>query len=221
MLALLVLATGTALAASQLFGPPVRSGLVLTGRPGAAPVALAAVAADDPAGGPPWGVRVYTPRWADGRAGRDLTCVQIGRVLDGRLGVIGEDGAFGDDGLFHVLPVEPAGGCDQAAAGYTFVNYVPASGFAGSGSCAIPSVLLHPLAARIRRAARNSRACPIGDLRLVVYGVANRRATRVRLSGAFGAVSERLVHADRGAFIFVLSAADPAAAHSVSVTFGY
>jgi hypothetical protein len=66
----------------------------------------------DPAGGPPWGMRIIyttadrhdpvrdhkTARWG---------CVQIGRVLDDKLGILGQDGAFHNDGLFHELPVQP------------------------------------------------------------------------------------------------------------------
>jgi len=52
---------------------------------------------EDPAGGPPWGMRVL-------RTTRGLGCLQIGRVVNGRLGVIGQDGAFHNDGRFHPLP---------------------------------------------------------------------------------------------------------------------
>jgi hypothetical protein len=66
----------------------------------------------DPAGGPPWGMRLIyttadrldpvrnhkTARWG---------CVQVGRVVDGQLGILGQDGAFHNDGLFHELPVQP------------------------------------------------------------------------------------------------------------------
>jgi hypothetical protein len=51
----------------------------------------------DPAGGLPWGMRVV-------HTTRGLICVQVGRVENGRLGELGVDGAFGDDGLFHPLP---------------------------------------------------------------------------------------------------------------------
>ncbi len=68
----------------------------------------------DPAGGPPWGMRlIFTTEDGHGStaAGRDAHwgCVQIGRIVDGELGVLGEDGAFHDDGLFHELPVQPEG----------------------------------------------------------------------------------------------------------------
>jgi hypothetical protein len=66
----------------------------------------------DPAGGPPWGVRlIFTTadHRADGTRGdaAHWGCVQIGRVLDGELGVLGQDGAFHDDGRFHALPIQP------------------------------------------------------------------------------------------------------------------
>lgn len=56
-----------------------------------------AISVHDPAGGLPWGMRIV-------RTTRGLLCVQIGRLLDGRLGVLGRDGQFHDDGLFHEIP---------------------------------------------------------------------------------------------------------------------
>ncbi len=56
----------------------------------------------DPAGGPPWGMRlVHTTR--------DLVCIQVGRLYRGTLGVLGLDGAFHDDGQFHPLPPNTIG----------------------------------------------------------------------------------------------------------------
>lgn len=51
----------------------------------------------DPAGGVPWGMRVF-------HTTRGQICVQVGRELDGQLGELGLDSAFGNDGRFHVLP---------------------------------------------------------------------------------------------------------------------
>ena len=57
---------------------------------------LLALRVPDPAGGPPWGMRlVHTT------AG--VVCVQLGHVEGGRLGQLGVDGAFNNDGRFHVL----------------------------------------------------------------------------------------------------------------------
>jgi hypothetical protein len=57
---------------------------------------LLALRAADPQGGLPWGMRlVHTTRGE--------ICVQIGRVDDDQLGQLGIDGAFHDDGRFHLL----------------------------------------------------------------------------------------------------------------------
>jgi hypothetical protein len=71
----------------------------------------------DPAGGPPWGMRlIFTtarpgsrarPGAGAGAGAAHWGCVQVGRVVDGQLGILGQDGAFHDDGLFHALPVQP------------------------------------------------------------------------------------------------------------------
>lgn len=57
------------------------------------------VSVPDPAGGLPWGMRVF-------RTTRGQVCAQVGRVLDGQLGELGVDSAFGDDGRFHALPAD-------------------------------------------------------------------------------------------------------------------
>jgi hypothetical protein len=69
------------------------------GRPLAPSLALLPMRVADPAGGPPWGMRVI-------RTTRGLACIQAGRVLDGRLGGIGIGYAFKADGRFH--PFAPA-----------------------------------------------------------------------------------------------------------------
>lgn len=53
----------------------------------------------DPAGGLPWGIRIT-------HTTRGLICVQVGRVYHGRLGQLGVDGAFANDGRFHPLPAD-------------------------------------------------------------------------------------------------------------------
>jgi hypothetical protein len=67
----------------------------------------------DPAGGPPWGMRLIFTTARPGSVAKTRAgaahwgCVQVGRVVDGQLGVLGQDGAFHNDGLFHALPVQP------------------------------------------------------------------------------------------------------------------
>jgi hypothetical protein len=115
-------ATGVALAARALVGvgspapreyPSLGQRILPTG------TRLLSLRVADPAGGPPWGMRliVTTADRAAGGGGGSSSgarrgtahwgCVQIGRIVDGQLGVLGEDGAFHDDGLFHALPIQP------------------------------------------------------------------------------------------------------------------
>ena len=58
---------------------------------------LLALRVADPRGGPPWGMRIVGTT-------RGVGCVQVGRVVDGKLGVLGRDGLAHDDGRFHELP---------------------------------------------------------------------------------------------------------------------
>ncbi len=77
----------------------------------------------DPAGGLPWGLRVL-------RTTRGQVCLQVGRVEGSRLGELGTDSAFGDDGRFHALAADilppgyggSSGQVDCVASGVTLVE---------------------------------------------------------------------------------------------------
>jgi hypothetical protein len=66
-----------------------------TVQPGASE--LLALKVKDPGSTLPWGLRVA-------RTTRGLGCVRAGLVLDGRLGALGIDGDFANDGRFHPFP---------------------------------------------------------------------------------------------------------------------
>ena len=98
----------------------------------------------DPAGGPPWGMRlIYTTADradpARDHASARWGCVQVGRVVDGRLGILGQDGAFHNDGLFHELPVQPeaCGSLDHSRVlvGLTGGASITASAYRGIEGC--------------------------------------------------------------------------------------
>lgn len=191
LLAMLVLAAlllaAAALAATQLigFGAPVKAsrargqerpsptagiGIPVAGAGGSpASVQALAISVPDPGGGLPWGMRLV-------RTTRGLLCPQVGRLLDGRLGVLGEDGEFDDDGLFHELPpsvLEP--GTCTAPGEWSILSEigVPAAGTLRD----YPAPCLAPWERRTR--ASSPPSCPAGDERLVAFGVLGPHAVSV------------------------------------------
>jgi hypothetical protein len=216
LLALLLAAA--ALAASGLLGggtplkPPrgtsrdPHSGLGVS-RAGSAQLLPLAVA--DPAGKPPWGLRYVT-------TSRGLGCLQAGRLVGGRIGVLGQDGAFADDGRFHPLTHNYLGGvaapfaCGTLDAhGHAFasvaMNGVPASGLL-QPSATQPGCLAHrdhgPLGARQKKLP----ICPRKDWRLVYFGLAGPEASSVTYAGAGGRLRTAPTVGDHGAYLVVLQA---------------
>lgn len=191
--ALAVAATTTGLTVAGVFqrgapvGPEVPptpttdSGVAIPGS-----VRLLSLRVADPGGGPPWGLRTF-------RTTRGLTCVQLGRVEFGTIGLLGQDGTFANDHRFHPLSPDAGANCAATdASGHGFVNVamqsVPASantGYAGPaiGSC-VSTLQRYPVGfgRRFRvlappRATR--RACPDGDLRDIYYGLLGPRAASI------------------------------------------
>jgi hypothetical protein len=167
--AALLLSAAVALAASGLIrtGAPVKPlpGEHFTpttgyGVPIPTTVRLLPITVPDPAGGPPWGLRYL-------QTTRGLACVEVGRVVDGHLGVLGRDGSFADDGRFHELPADvfeplscaPLDGRGQAFVSLTFHGR-PASGTYRLG-CLPPGIGPEP----------HTSTCPRADERLVSYGL--------------------------------------------------
>jgi len=96
-----IIGVGTSVTASSSQERPTKTtgvGVPVSGlRRSAISAQLLPISVADPGGGLPWGIRLV-------RTTRGLLCVQVGRLLDGRLGVLGQDGEFHNDGLFHELP---------------------------------------------------------------------------------------------------------------------
>jgi hypothetical protein len=128
-------------------------------------VRLLALQTADPGGGPPWGMRVT-------HTTRSLGCVQVGRLVDGRLGALGLDRAFHDDGAFHEFspggsygPVACAG-LDAGGRLFTSVASfdIPASAWTAgsdSGGCDAP---------RWTHGVPAGGLCPEQDERNLYYG---------------------------------------------------
>jgi hypothetical protein len=123
------------------------------------------IATPDPDGGPPWGLRIFSTT-------RGVGCIQVGRLLDGRIGALGQDGAFDDDGRFHELPVRSASvlTCSALDAnGRIFENVSKgdelANAWPGRETC-VPSV-----ATPFEKKSVRGRICPQADERDLFYGL--------------------------------------------------
>ncbi len=140
----------------------------------------------DPQGGPPWALRLL-------RTSRGWTCAQVGRVLDGRFGELGVDGAFHDDGRLHAPP--PGEIPEERAAGSGPVNdecLEADETFAGE---------LGALDRSAAFGAQERRVAP-ADLRRISYGLLGRRALAITYRTGRGRRTVPL-HAPRGAYLIV------------------
>ncbi|HET6508582.1 MAG TPA: hypothetical protein VFG42_17450 [Baekduia sp.] len=202
LVATATLATAAAVAATTglLTGAPVPKpkGIGFTdphegwGVPIAKTIELAPLRVGDPDGGPPWGLRTL-------RTTRGLGCVQVGRVQDGQLGVVGQDGAFADDGKFHVMGPDVLTGALCSAvdgAGHTFLaivhDGVPAGGL--ERGCAVRALGARP---------GEVPPCPRGHLRNLVYGLLGPAAASITYRAADGTVATQRVTGPEGAYLVV------------------
>lgn len=197
-------------------------------------VKLLPIRTPDPAGGPPWGLRLM-------RTSRDATCVVAGRVDFGTIGVLGVDDLFGNDGLFHPLSTAIHGRCANSDAnGHAFLNValegVPISGVTGDiaaegcrpteeGPERGPAArALHlpraPKAVRRRIEALQARErsrprCPFADLREIYYGLLGPEAVSITYRTAEGRLQTTPTVGSDGAYLVVLRQPPHACGHAV------
>ena len=136
----------------------------------------------DPDGGPPWGLRLAP-------TSRGMTCLQIGRVVDEQLGVIGEDGRF------HALPaaaaatgMSPCVPPDGAGRFYTAVDRTASAG----GALRAPSCFEQG------EKPRGRPACPPDESRHVAFGLLGPEASRITFTDGSSQAP-----AGDGAYLFV------------------
>lgn len=164
---------------------------------------LFALRVPDPDGGPPWGLRLLATT-------RGLGCLQVGRIVDGRLGVLGQDAAFANDGKFHELPptvLEQSNCTLQDGKRQTFLA-VSVQGQAASampGACSpkrehIPQSLLKAMR---RRHVPERPLCPPGHVRILYYGTLGPRARSVTLKASDGTRRSVRVQRPEGAYLIV------------------
>lgn len=163
----------------------------------------------DPAGSPPWGVRYVT-------TSRGLGCLQAGRLVNGKVGVLGQDGAFGNDGRFHPLARNYLGGlaapfaCGALDAhGHAFASVamtgVPASGLL-QPSATQPGCLAHRDHGPLGKRQKTTPICPRKDWRLVYFGLAGPEARSVTYAGSGGRLRTVPTVGEHGAYLIVLRA---------------
>jgi hypothetical protein len=160
----------------------------------------------DPYGGLPWGLREFETTTGQ-------TCLQVGRVQGGTIGVIGQDGAWSNDWRFH--PISPnaytGDSCSQTdARGAAFDNVavqekaasadVPWGLGAQGGEC------------RIDAQPRQFPICPPADLRDLAYGLLGPDATSITYTDATGRLYTEPTNPPDAAYLIVL----PGSSHSCS-----
>lgn len=167
---------------------------------------LMAVRAEDPDGGPPWGIRVT-------RTARDAACVQIGRVVQGQLVHLGREGAFDNDGRAHVVPATSNLCVPTDDRGTPILRASTTT----STTAGIRRCTQRQTRAQYDRDRRVSPAtdaewqtaqddmCTPGSGRLLRWGFAGPDANEVRLAGTPDAAPQRTTLPDRGpgAWLFV------------------
>ena len=221
VLAALVI-TGPALAAAGLFStgstvPPVGRPVATAGNGVAVggSVELTALRVPDPAGGPTWGLRLTDTT-------RGYVCLTVGRIVGARIGALGIDHAFGDDGRVHPFSANYSNGLNCAPAdahGHAFVAdtwyAVPTSAYESGRGCFTrwtpPARILAGRPAAFRRRLRRQRAlhpsgplCPPGDLRDVYFGLLGPDAIEIAYRTPNGRLHIERTVGPEGAYLVVL-----------------
>jgi len=182
MLVLVLVGAAVALASGLIsFGAPAASVPVFAnpraglGRIAPGTVRLLPLSVPDPHGGLPWGMRVLSTT-------RGVGCLQVGRLLDGRLVALGQDGAFGNDGRAHELPlstnVERLNCSFVDARGRIFDNVTIKS----QAASAAPGVHCEPPGAYAASHRAAFSTCPLADERNLYYGMLGPDATSLTYS---------------------------------------
>ncbi len=205
VLALLAI-TAVALAAAGVFSPGRPVTPVSVPKPRASDgaaipstIRLLPLRADDPAGGPEWGLRILSTT-------RGEVCIAPGRVQDGLIGVLGRDRAFGDDGRLHPFAasyIDPLGCALPDAGGHAFLN-IGQTGL--PASALIPGIAAAAGGCRVDNPPPADRAllCPSRDLRDVYYGLLGPDAVSVTYRSSSGDLATEHTAGPDGAYLLVL-----------------
>lgn len=208
VVALVALGGAAAAFASGLisFGAPAKPSLVFSNprtglgalQPGT--VKLLPISTADPHGGPPWGLRVLS-------TSRGAGCIQVGRLVDGKLAALGQDGAFGNDGRAHELPVSTPidwFSCTLLDGKGQFFNSVTLENQAASAAWWFLSQSCVPLGTR-RVVGRRSPVCPQRDERNLYFGLLGPEAKGIAYTLS-GQTRTQATVGPEGAYLIVTDA---------------
>ncbi len=151
----------------------------------------------DPGGGLPWGLREF-------QTTRGQTCLQVGRVQNGTIGVIGQDGAWANDGRFH--PISPnaytGDSCSATDRNGNAFNNVAVQG--GIASAAVQWGLgLQSDGCGGGSGSHQQPDCPPSDLRDLDYGLLGPDAASITYVGANGRLFTEPTNGPDGAYVIV------------------
>jgi len=181
---------------SAVFSNP-RAGLGAL-KPGT--VKLLPISTADPHGGPPWGLRVLSTT-------RGAGCIQVGRLVDGKLAALGQDGAFGNDGRAHALPVSTPidwFSCTLLDGKGQFFNSVTLENQAASAAWWFLSQSCVPFGTR-QLARRPLTVCPQRDERDLYFGLLGPEAKSITYTVAGQTHTEATIGPE-GAYLIVTDA---------------
>ena len=182
---------GTPAASLPVFANP-RAGL---GRIAPGTVRLLPISVADPHAGLPWGMRMLSTT-------RGVGCLQVGRLLDGRLVALGQDGAFGNDDRAHELPrstnVERLNCSFVDGHGRIFDSVTIKS----QAASAAPGVHCEPPGTYAPSHHAAFSTCPLADERNLYYGMLGPDATSLTYSAGGRSHTVATVGGD-GAYLIV------------------
>ncbi|MGH2850469.1 MAG: hypothetical protein ACRDLP_07635 [Solirubrobacteraceae bacterium] len=201
--------TAGALAAAGVFeiGAPVTTqpgnpplSTVGEGTARAGTMRVLSVRVADPAGGPAWGIGVFMTTTG-------LACPVTGRVLEGRLGVLGIDDAFANDGKFHPLLAPASIGLDCAAPDAEGRLFLTGQAWIvnASGDLAPEAAVNQQPHCDLPGTESRYVRCPQATLRTVYYGFLGPRARTISYTYR-GHLRVQTTTGPNGAYLVVLPA---------------
>lgn len=151
----------------------------------------------DPHGGLPWGLREF-------QTTRGATCLQVGRVQSGTIGVIGQDGAWANDHRFH--PISPNAYTGDRCSptdrdGHTFNNVSDHGAIASANVPWGAGLQGDGCAAQV--GGRQQPPCPRADLRDLDYGLLGPDAVSITYSTESGHLFTEPTNPPDGAYLIV------------------